>query len=179
MVIEAKSFPRLTLYRGWDSPGVYVWSPFVTKLDARFRIAGLAYQSESGSALKAPKGKVPYVAIAGGGDEQSSLYPDSTLIIDKLVEEGLLEDLNAKLSPIARAHDSGPRALLEDKLYFFQVCFSVEIFSYMGTAHRCSIYIRTHQLTLDTPALRATRSGTLIIIPCDLISSQPYPTLFR
>ncbi len=127
MVSEVKSLTRLTLYRGWDSPGVYVWSPFVTKLEARFRIAGLAYQSESGSALKAPKGKVPYVAITEKGTtrdpEKSLLYPDSTLITDKLVEEGLLEDLNSKLSPTARAHDAGLRALLEEKLYFFQVSF--------------------------------------------------------
>jgi len=127
MISESKSSPRLTLYRGWDSPGNYVWSPFVTKVEARFRFAGLSYRSEAGSLSKAPRGKIPYVAIARGeGDTQdpdsTSLYSDSTLIIDQLVEDGLLDDLNAKLSPVQKAHDAGLRALLEDKLYFYQVC---------------------------------------------------------
>ncbi len=125
MVSELKPSPKLTLYRGWDSPGAYVWSPFVTKVEARLRFAGLSYNSEAGSTLKAPRGKIPYLAIARGEPTQNpdkiSLHSDSTLIIDELVEDGVLDDLNAKLSPTERAHDAGLRALLEDKLYFYQV----------------------------------------------------------
>jgi len=47
------------------------------------------------------------------------------------VEEGRLEDLNAKLSPTERAMDLAIRALLEDKLYFYQVrtYFSFSVFT--------------------------------------------------
>lgn len=46
---------------------------------------------------------------------------DSTLIRDKLVEEGWMEDLNTRLGPVERAQDLAIRALLEEKLYFYQV----------------------------------------------------------
>lgn len=47
---------------------------------------------------------------------------DSELIIRQLVDEGMLEDLNAKMSHVDQAHVCAARALLEDKLYFYQVC---------------------------------------------------------
>jgi hypothetical protein len=31
----------ITLYRGWKENSVYVWSPFVTKLELRLRLAGI------------------------------------------------------------------------------------------------------------------------------------------
>lgn len=121
---------NLTVYRGWDSPGVYVWSPFVTKVEARLRFAGRPYHCECGSIPKAPRGKVPYISISDSKSDTSSsvtprLLSDSTLIFEGLVEDGIIGDLNAKLSPVEKAHDAGLRALLEDKLYFYQV--SVEI----------------------------------------------------
>lgn len=113
---------RITLYRGWDSPGAYVWSPFVTKVEARLRFAGLSYRTEAGSLSKAPKGKIPYLAIS---KSDSSLPPtllaDSTLIIEKLVEGGVFDDLNTQLSPTKKAYDLALRALLEEKLYFYGV----------------------------------------------------------
>lgn len=118
--------PDITLYRGWKAPGAYVWSPFVTKLEARLRFAGLSYRSEAGSLREAPKGKIPYVSmIEGDGAGEKSAAPtvlgDSTLITRKLVADGILNDLNANLSPTEKAHDLAIRALLEDKLYFYSV----------------------------------------------------------
>lgn len=46
---------------------------------------------------------------------------DSTLIIAKLVDDGVMEGLNAKLDPVEKAHDLALRALLEEKLDWYQV----------------------------------------------------------
>lgn len=98
--------------------------PFVTKLEARLRFAGLAYRTEAGSLSKAPKGKIPYVAISSektdAGSQPPVVLADSTLIAEKLVEDGVADDLNARLSPTEKALDVAIRALLEDKLYFYQ-----------------------------------------------------------
>ncbi|KAL3468206.1 hypothetical protein BJX64DRAFT_283085 [Aspergillus heterothallicus] len=109
--------PSLTLYRGWLEPNRYVWSPFVTKLEARLRFASVPYKAVSGSVKTAPKGKIPYIEIR---DEHStSSIGDSTLIIKHLVERNILTDLNGPLSPPERAQDLALRALLEDKAYFY------------------------------------------------------------
>jgi hypothetical protein len=106
----------LVLYRGWKETGNYVWSPFVTKLELRLRHAGVPYRIDVGSATTAPKGKIPYIEIT-----ESECLGDSTLIIKRLMKNGTVQDLNAKLSPENRAHDIALRALLEDKLYFYHV----------------------------------------------------------
>jgi len=49
------------------------------------------------------------------------MLTDSTLISDKLVVDGLAQDLNLKLTAAEKAQDLAIRALLEDKLYFYQV----------------------------------------------------------
>ncbi|OJD38588.1 glutathione s-transferase [Diplodia corticola] len=108
--------PKLILYRGWDDPGNYVWSPFVTKVELRLRAAGVEYKAASGSVKSAPRGKIPYLTI----NETESLS-DSTLIIENLTSTGLLPDVNATLGPAQRAHDRALCALLEDKLYFYHV----------------------------------------------------------
>ncbi|MCJ1400448.1 hypothetical protein MMC11_003653 [Xylographa trunciseda] len=125
MALDMTSRPALTLYRGFPGAGSYVWSPFVTKLEARLRFAGLTYRTEAGSLSQAPRGKIPYLAVTKlDSVSQDPVGPvilaDSTLIIQKLEEEGLLDDLNAGLSPVAKAHDLALRALLEEKLYFYQ-----------------------------------------------------------
>lgn len=43
------------------------------------------------------------------------------MISEKLVDDGLAEDLKAKLTPVEKAQDAAVRALLEEKLYFYQV----------------------------------------------------------
>jgi hypothetical protein len=123
---RAESAPKLTLYRGWRSKGVYVWSPFVTKVEFRLRAANIPYSIEGGSTTAAPKGKIPYLCIDGRrtdlkDDGLVDTVADSTIIIRTLVELGLVEDVNAELSPVNRALDLSLRALLEDKLYFYHV----------------------------------------------------------
>lgn len=111
----------LTLYRGLSSQGQYVWSPFVTKLEARLRFAGVAYGTEAGSTRTAPRGKFPYVEFPAAKSAESVHMGDSTLITHHFVEMGLLPDLNGPLSMEDKARDLATRALLEDKLYFFDV----------------------------------------------------------
>ncbi|KAI9840405.1 MAG: hypothetical protein M1837_001618, partial [Sclerophora amabilis] len=113
---------RLIVYRGWLERGKHVWSPFVIKLEARLRFAGVSYRTEAGSTTKAPNGKIPYVEYQGGAnvdEEPASRLGDSTLIIKHLVERGTIPDINARVSPPVRAQDLAIRALLEDKLYFY------------------------------------------------------------
>ena len=120
--------PSIIVYRGLDiPPGAYVWSAFVNKLECRLRFGGLSYRTEPGNFIQAPRGKIPWIQISGNGspDGKSSAQTsisDSALISKDLVERGLLgEDLNTRLSPVGKAQDLALRALLEDKLYFYQV----------------------------------------------------------
>ena len=114
-------FTPFTLYRGWPSGKNHVWSPFVIKVEARLRFAGVRYITDAGSTRSAPKGKIPYLQR---GDES---YSDSSLIATELVELGVLPDINARLSPDMKAHDLALRAMLEDKLYFYHVCFPLAL----------------------------------------------------
>lgn len=125
--------PKLTVFRGWDHPGRHVWSPFVVKLEARLRFAGVKYAAAGGSPMTAPRGKIPYVELRGGeassppwsvreeGGEEVASLGDSGLIIASLAEGGVLPDVNAGLSAQERAFDLALRALLEDKLIFYHV----------------------------------------------------------
>ena len=125
--------PNITLFRGPNTPGEYVWSPFVTKLEARLRFAGLPYRNGAGSPPQGPRGKIPYVAISDTqGRENPLVLGDSALITEKLVDDGTIADLNAKLSPVEKAHDAGLRALLEDKFYFYEVGHFVVVFLLSG-----------------------------------------------
>ena len=119
---------KLIVYRGWLHRGKYVWSPFVIKLEARLRFAGVAYTTEAGSTSKAPRGKIPYVEYPGlqasathssslkDDEGPSGFHGDSTLIIKRLTEWNILPNINAKLSPAIKAQDLAIRALLEEKL---------------------------------------------------------------
>ncbi|KUI59765.1 hypothetical protein VP1G_07028 [Cytospora mali] len=116
----------LTLYRGWPDQGKHVWSPFVVKLEARLRFAGVSYVTAAGSPKTAPKGKIPYVeyqmkqqSSAGATNPPVVKMGDSGLITKHFVEEGVLPDLNGGLSPEDMARDLATRALLENKLYFY------------------------------------------------------------
>lgn len=122
MSTEQSSRPHLTLYRGWEDRGCYVWSPFVTKVELRLRLSNFPYTVESGSTTTAPKGKFPYVDLRTE-DGSSSVLGDSTLIIKHMMELGYLEDLYISKPSTTRAHDVAIRALLEDRLYFYHVSF--------------------------------------------------------
>ncbi|TLS21290.1 uncharacterized protein PpBr36_10309 [Pyricularia pennisetigena] len=104
---------ELTLNRGFPAENKHVWSPFVAKVEARFRFAGLRYRLAPGGPLQGPKGKIPYVELTDG-----TTLGDSSLLIAELVRRGALPDLNAELGPEQKSHDLALRALLEEKLYF-------------------------------------------------------------
>lgn len=144
---SSSSAAALVLYRGWPTQGHHVWSPFVVKLEARLRFAGVRYECRGGNPLHAPRGKIPYVeipplssasaplvAVASRGGQtgrkgeverkrggEVTQMGDSGLITRHLVERGMLPDLNARLSPRQRELDLATRALLEDKLFFYHV----------------------------------------------------------
>ncbi|KAI1775343.1 hypothetical protein F4818DRAFT_416348 [Hypoxylon cercidicola] len=109
----------ITIFRGWKDFGKYVWSPYVIKLEARLRIADVPYTTDVGSPRSAPKGKIPYMELRDASSDSPLLLCDSALIIKNLTERGVLPDLNGGLSPAERSHDMGLRALLEDKLSFY------------------------------------------------------------
>ncbi|KAB8255711.1 hypothetical protein BDV32DRAFT_161667 [Aspergillus pseudonomiae] len=116
----------LTLYRGLPGTGTYSWSPFVTKLEARLRFAGIPYRVETGSLRNAPRGKVPYISIPaetlyedGSTPAPPVVLGDSTMITKTFIEKGLTKDFNAKLSGSQKLLDMGLMALLEDKLYWY------------------------------------------------------------
>jgi hypothetical protein len=121
------SKPEITIFRGWKDPGKHVWSPFVIKLEARLRFAGVKYATDVGSPKTAPKGKIPYVeysspsAASTGAGPSTTQLSDSALIIKTLSEWNVIPDINADVTPAARATDMAIRALLEDKLYYYHV----------------------------------------------------------
>jgi hypothetical protein len=115
--MSVKTASDLIVYRGFLGSSNYVWSPFVNKLEARLRLGGVAYSVKPGSRAQAPRQKVPYL----GFENSNELLADTALITRKLIENGVLLDLNATLDPVQRAHDLAIRALLEDKLYFYLV----------------------------------------------------------
>lgn len=115
---------QITLYRGFPGSGIYTWSPFVTKLEARLRFAGISYRTESGSPRSAPRGKIPYLELAEADGTGQRTLSDSAFIIKDFIENGYLDDVNATLTPAEKTYDLGLRALLEDRLYFIQICNS-------------------------------------------------------
>ncbi|KAF9774858.1 hypothetical protein IL306_007102 [Fusarium sp. DS 682] len=105
--------PQFTIFRGPGKPTAFTWSPFVIKLEARLRFAGLSYRVAEGSPKTAPRGKIPYIEFEGES------LSDSTFIIKRFIDDGLIPDLNASLTPLQRAQDLAFRALLEEKVYFY------------------------------------------------------------
>lgn len=119
---KTMSQPTLVVYRGFPERGAYVWSPFVTKLEARLRFARVSYQIETGSTQKAPRGKIPYISVShADAAVEPVVLADSQLISDTLTDEGVLPKLNEALSPAEKALDAGVKALVEDKLCFYNV----------------------------------------------------------
>ncbi|KAJ6441333.1 glutathione s-transferase [Purpureocillium lavendulum] len=107
----------ITVFRGSPPTNAYVWSPFVTKLEARLRFGGVSYGLGGGSPPSAPKGKIPYVEIQQGGSKES--LGDSGLIIRALVSNGIVRDANAPLTPTQKTHDLAVRSVMEDRVYFY------------------------------------------------------------
>lgn len=115
-----KPQPLLTIFRGFLDAGTFVWSPYVTKLEAHLRFSGLPYKTAIGSPREGPKGKIPYISISRNDNNSTTeTLGDSSLIVATLCERGALKDLNKHLSRAERAQDLALRALLEDKLSFY------------------------------------------------------------
>jgi hypothetical protein len=113
--------PTVTLYRDRDMPGSYGWSPFVAKLETRLRFSHLPYTAQLGSLFESPKGKLPYIKVSEAAGGPPSILSDSSFITRALIEEAVIDDLNADLSPAQKAMDLAIRSLLEDKIYFMTV----------------------------------------------------------
>ncbi|KAJ9629796.1 hypothetical protein H2203_002177 [Taxawa tesnikishii (nom. ined.)] len=113
--------PVSIIFRGSDDPGHYVWSPFVTKLEFRLRLAGIPYRIGAGNPWLGPKGKIPYVELAADTGAGPTMLGDSTLITKHLIESSALDDLNGGLTSAEKTRDLAIRALLEDKLYFYHM----------------------------------------------------------
>ena len=86
-------------------------SPFVSKVEAYLRLAGLDYEFRPGDMLRAPRGKMPYLVH---GDRTIT---DSALIIAYLREQGLA-DLDASLDAAQRAELAAVSSMLELEQYF-------------------------------------------------------------
>lgn len=123
MTTSTPSQKILTLYRGPSAPNTHVWSPFGNKLEARLRFAALPYRTGGGTPFSGPRGKIPYITLT---DPSTPTPPppttigDTALIITHLISTGDLPDLNAHLPSATKAHDLALRALLEEKLYWYQ-----------------------------------------------------------
>lgn len=107
----------LTLFqppaRPWNTPNL---SPFCTKLECYLRMAEIPYKAAAMQLGKAPKGKIPYVALPDG-----TRMGDSQLIIEQL-ERSLVARgkpaLDTGLSARDRAIGHVTRRALEDGYYF-------------------------------------------------------------
>ena len=114
----------ITIFRGFQGPNIFVWSPYVTKLEARLRFARVPYKTDVPSPRTGPKGKIPYIELSNPSWASTpEVLADSTLITNTLCERGTLPDLHAHLSKVERAHDLALRALLEEKLSPYHVRF--------------------------------------------------------
>lgn len=111
----------LTLYRGFTDRDNFVWSPFVSKLEFRLRQGQISYDYEPGSTRTAPKGKVPYVDFHNVQEGDPTQMGDTSLITDHLIKRGKLPDLNASLSETDKLADMAIRAMIEEKLFFYNV----------------------------------------------------------
>ncbi|MEZ4400771.1 MAG: glutathione S-transferase family protein [Kofleriaceae bacterium] len=103
---------ELVLYvppgRAWGAPHM---SPFCAKLETYLRMTETPHRVEAASFRKAPKGKIPYVALDG------ELIGDSQLVIDRL-ERTSARPLDADLSAHDRAVGRVVRRMLEEATYF-------------------------------------------------------------
>ncbi|KAJ9656426.1 hypothetical protein H2201_008546 [Coniosporium apollinis] len=143
---------EITLFRGWSDKDCYVWSPFVTKLELRLRLSNVSYQTAAGSMRTAPTGKIPYVDVREEEQPTSttSAIGDSAMIAQYLAGRGLIHDLDANLGASSKAQDLAIRALVEDRLYFFN----------MRERWMDNFYIqRDHVLTALSYPLRVVGTG--------------------
>jgi glutathione S-transferase len=87
-------------------------------MEFRLRTSSTPYTPACGSTFKGPKGKIPYVELSTSSSTEQ--LADSSLILKSLSENGLVKDLNARLSSKEKSLDLAVRAMMEDKLTFYQ-----------------------------------------------------------
>ena len=109
--------PSLTVFSLEPNHQEYGYTAFCTKLYFRLRHASIPYETAKGTRKQAPKSKMPYVRFEATGE----LLGDSSLITQRLVDDGKLEDLNAGLAPEQRAADFCLRSMIDDRMYYFTV----------------------------------------------------------
>lgn len=168
--------PSLTLYRGFPSSAAYIWSPFVNKLETRLRFGGLTYKTDQGAPPQGPRGKIPYLAISRNGSSEPETVSDSALISEKLVADGLAEDLNAELTAPEKAQDLALRALLEDKLYFYQASPSTSLSLPYSIPCLSGVGRESKRLTMALLTVRITNVGSKITTQCAPKSSPRFRT---
>lgn len=109
---DSRRMTKLVLYippgRAWGTPNM---SPFCGKLETYLRMTETPHEVAPASMTKAPKGKIPYVAIDG------ELMGDSQLIIERLERTGP-HPLDAELAPTDRAIGRAVRRMIEEGTYF-------------------------------------------------------------
>jgi len=98
--------------RPWGTPSL---SPFCTKLECYLRMAEIPYKPAAFGRGESPKGKMPYIKIAG------SILGDSQLIIEELERRLAAEGkhpLDEGLTPRDAAIGRMVRRMLEEATYF-------------------------------------------------------------
>ncbi|MDI1450854.1 glutathione S-transferase family protein [Polyangium sp. 6x1] len=105
----------LTVHKFGPAFGLPDLGPFVVKLETWLRIAGIPYRTAPGDFRKAPKGKIPY---ASDGDR---LIPDSSQIIDYLVEKHGDKLNDGRFGAQDKALGRAIKSMFESELYFVLV----------------------------------------------------------
>ncbi len=95
--------------RSWGMPNL---SPFCTKLETYLRMAEVPHKVEAADFRKAPKGKIPFIAIDG------KLMGDSQLIIEEIERRLGNQALDAGLTPHDLAIARAVRRMLDEGHYF-------------------------------------------------------------
>jgi glutathione S-transferase len=108
----AKAFTMLTLYGSGPNFGLPDASPFVTKAEILLKMAGVPYRTAKANFSKAPKGKIPYLALDDG-----TLLGDSTFI-RRYLETQHGTNFDRTLSAAEKATALAFETMGEERLYW-------------------------------------------------------------
>jgi glutathione S-transferase len=102
----------ITLHQYPEAFGLSSLSPFCIKVEFFLKVANLPYKNHvEVNPSKGPKGKMPFINVEG------KKIPDSSFIIDYLLDKHSLKDLEIK-DPAAQAQAIAFKSMIEDALYF-------------------------------------------------------------
>jgi glutathione S-transferase len=103
----------IKLYKFGEIGDVCDASPFCVKVEAYLRMAGVPYETASGSQYlrKAPKGKLPYI------EDNGKTIPDSNFILS-YVKAHYGDNLDSHLSDIDKAIAHAFTKMIEENLYW-------------------------------------------------------------